>query len=178
VFSRQALPIVDRSRFGAASGARRGAYVLLDSSGGEPEIILIGTGSEVALCVAAADQLSDLKVRVVSMPSWELFAQQPQAYRDEVLPPSVTTRLAVEAASPLGWERWVGADGDVVGLNRFGASAPYQEVFKHLNFTPEFVAQRARDLLERGGQRDGSGVPPSTYTTDRASAQKAGADRH
>jgi transketolase len=176
VFSRQALPIFDRTRLGDASGARRGGYVLLDSDG-SPDLILIGTGSEVALCVEAREQLSGINVRVVSMPSWELFAEQSQTYRDQVLPPDVTARLAVEAASPLGWERWVGANGDVVGLHRFGASAPYQEVLRHLNFTPEFVAQRARELLERGGQRDGSGIPPSTFAADRASAQKsAGAD--
>jgi transketolase len=86
------------------------------------------------------------------MPSWELFAAQAQSYRDEVLPPSVTTRLSVEAGSPLGWERWVGQHGDVIGLNRFGASAPAAEVYKHLNFTPEFLAQRARDLVERCGK--------------------------
>jgi transketolase len=86
------------------------------------------------------------------MPSWELFAAQPQAYRDEVLPPSVTARFAVEAASPLGWERWVGQQGEVLGLNRFGASAPYTDIYKHLNFTPEFIAQRARELVERSTQ--------------------------
>ena len=138
--------------------------------------MLIGTGSEVALCLEARELLNDLKVRVVSMPSWELFAQQPQAYRDEVLPPAVTVRVAVEATSPLGWERWVGQSGDVVGLNRFGASAPYQEIYKHLHFTPEFVAERARELLERGGKRDGAGVPPGTFTADRASASKAAGD--
>jgi transketolase len=116
------------------------------------------------------------RVRVVSMPSWELFAAQPRAYRDEVLPPSVTARVGVEAASPLGWERWVGLQGDVVGLNRFGASAPASDVYKHLNFTPEYIAQRARDLVDRGPDRDGAGVPNSTLSADRATFSKAAGD--
>jgi transketolase len=178
VFSRQALPIWDRSVFGSADGARKGAYVLADSSGGQPEVILIGTGSEVSLVMGARDLLQQdgRRVRVVSMPSWELFSAQPDAYRDEVLPPAVTARVAVEAASPLGWERWVGQEGDIVGLHRFGASAPYQDIYKHLNFTPEYIAQRARDLLERGSKRDGAGVPPGTFKADRASFSKAAGD--
>src|SRR6266542_59143 len=175
VFSRQALPIFDRTRLGAASGARRGAYVLADAAG-PPDVILIGTGSEVVLAMHARDLLSEVKVRVVSMPSWELFGQQPQSYRDDVLPPSVTARVAIEAASPIGWERWVGASGDVVGLYRFGASAPYTDIYTHLNFTPEYIAQRARELLSRRGQRDGDGVPPATFTADRASFSKAAGD--
>jgi transketolase len=90
---------------------------------------------------------------VVSLPSWELFAQQPQSYRDEVLPPSISARVAIEAASTFGWERWVGQTGEIVGLNRFGASAPIADIYKNLNFTPEFIAQRARDLLERSVKR-------------------------
>jgi transketolase len=153
VFSRQALPIFDRSTLGPAAGARKGAYVLADSPGGQPDVILVATGSEVSLVMAARDALladgGGRRVRVVSMPSWELFADQPQTYRDEVLPPAVSARLAVEAASPLGWERWVGERGEVMGLNHFGASAPLADIYKHFNFTPEFVAQRARDLVER-----------------------------
>jgi transketolase len=138
-------------------------------------LILISTGSEVSLIVDAMGilQQQGRRVRVVSMPSWELFGSQPQSYRDEVLPPSITARFAVEAASPLGWERWVGATGDVLGLNRFGASAPYTDIYKHLNFTPEFIAQRARDLMDQGAQRDGPGVPASTRSADRASFSKA-----
>jgi transketolase len=147
VFSRQALPVFDRTQLAPAAGARRGAYVLADPADGTPELILIGTGSEVALCVEARELLKDVRTRVVSMPSTELFAQQDQAYRDSVLPPSVPARFAVEAASPLGWERWVGPRGDVMGLNRFGASAPYQDIYRQLDFTPECVAQRARALL-------------------------------
>jgi transketolase len=165
VFSRQALPIFDRSVCGPASGARKGAYVLMDAAGGPPEVILIATGSEVSLAMGAHEILhkEGRRVRVVSMPSWELFAAQPQAYRDEVLPPSVTARVGVEAASPLGWERWVGQGGDVIGLNRFGASAPYTDVYKHLNFTPDYIAGRARMLLERGAVRDGASVPSGAF---------------
>jgi transketolase len=169
VFSRQALPVFDRAVCGPASGARKGAYVLAEASAGDPEVILIATGSEVSLVMDAREILTQAqrKVRVVSMPSWELFAEQSQSYRDEVLPPSITTRLAVEAASPLGWERWVGPNGDVLGLHRFGASAPYTDIYKHLNFTPDFIAQRARELMERGGKRDGAGEPPLMKTTER-----------
>jgi transketolase len=148
VFSRQALPIYVRAQLGPASGARRGGYVLSDSSG-IPAVILIASGSEVELAFLARDLLEaeGTAVRVVSLPSWELFAAQPQSYRDEVLPPAVTARLGIEAASPLGRERWVGGRGDIVGLDRFGASAPAAEFYKHLNFTPESIAQRARALL-------------------------------
>jgi transketolase len=176
VFSRQALPIFDRSSLGPAAGARRGAYVLADDA--DPQVILIATGSEVALAMGARELLrSDgYRVRVVSMPSWELFAAQPSGYRDTVLPPAITARIGIEAAAPLGWERWVGLQGDVVALHRFGASAPYTDVYKHLDFTPEHIAQRARELIERGGQRDGAGVPPSTLSADRATFSKAAGD--
>jgi transketolase len=180
VFSRQALPIYDRSVVAPASGARKGAYVLVDPPDGQPEVILISTGSEVSLAMGARDllQREGRRVRVVSMPSWELFAAQPRSYRDDVLPPSITARVSVEAASPLGWERWVGDDGDVIGLNRFGASAPYTDIYKNLNFTPEYIAQRAREVLERRAQRDGAGVPSGTLKADRASYSKAaGEDR-
>jgi transketolase len=155
VFSRQTLPIYDRTKFAPASGARKGGYVLVDAPGGQPDLILIATGSEVSLATAAHDLLvqAGLKPRVVSLPSWELFGQQPQSYRDEVLPPSITARVAIEAASTFGWERWVGQTGEIVGLNRFGASAPIADIYKNLNFTPEFIAQRARDLLERSVKR-------------------------
>ena len=178
VFSRQALPIFDRSVCGPAAGARKGAYVLIDAENGSPDAILIATGSEVALAMQAREllQKDGADVRVVSMPSWELFAAQPQAYRDEVLPPSVVARVGIEAASPLGWERWVGQDGDVIGLNRFGASAPYTDVYKHLNFTADYVADRARELLRRGTKRDGAGVPSGTFKADRASFSKAAGD--
>jgi transketolase len=178
VFSRQALPIYDRTVYREATGARRGAYVLAEADGGPPELILIGTGSEVSLVMRAREllQKEGRRVRVVSMPSWELFEAESQAYRDAVLPPAVMARIAVEAASPLGWERWVGQDGDVIGLHRFGASAPYTDVYQHLNFMPEYIAQRARELLERGGKRDGAGVPSGSLTADRASFSKATGD--
>jgi transketolase len=168
VFSRQALPIFDRSACGAVSGARKGAYVLLDAPGSVPEVILIATGSEVALAVSARELLEaeGRRTRVVSMPSWELFAAQPASYRDEVLPPSVVARVSIEAASPLGWERWVGQQGDVIGLNRFGASAPIADVYKNLNFTPEYIADRARDVLQRGAQRDGATSPSPIALTE------------
>jgi transketolase len=161
VFSRQALPIFDRTVCGDVSGARKGAYVLMDASNGAPEVILIATGSEVGLAMDARELLErdGHRTRVVSMPSWELFGAQPQAYRDQVLPPSVVARVSIEAASPLGWERWVGLQGTVIGLNRFGASAPIADVYRHLNFTPEYVADRARALLQGGAGRDGAGTP-------------------
>jgi transketolase len=152
IFSRQPLPIYDRTRFGPAAGARQGAYVLADAPGGSPDLILIATGSEVGMAVAARELLEQQghRTRVVSMPSWELFGAQSQSYRDDVLPPAVTARVAIEAASPLGWERWVGLQGVIIGLNRFGASAPINDIYAHLNFTPECIAQRARELLEHG----------------------------
>jgi transketolase len=178
VFSRQALPIYDRSICGPASGARKGAYVLMEAEGGAPELILISTGSEVSIAMAAREILNKEghRVRVVSMPSWELFEAQPQGYRDEVLPPSITARVSIEAASPLGWERWVGLNGDVIGLNRFGASAPYTDIYTHLNFTPEYIAERARYVLQSGATHDGAAVPPGTFKADRASFSKAAGD--
>jgi transketolase len=174
VFSRQGLPVLDRTKFGAVEGARKGAYVLSKPAHGEaPHVILIGTGSELSIAVSASELLANdgIAVSVVSMPSWELFSAQPVEYRNQVLPPSVKARVAVEAGSPLGWERWVGDEGDVVGLDRFGASAPYQTIYQHLGFTAEHVAERARALL--GHQRPNEGVPPGTATSPRASFEKA-----
>jgi transketolase len=148
LLTRQKLPIVDRATIG--DGVSHGAYVLADSDG-TPDLILIATGSEVevALDARAGLEAQGVKARVVSMPSWELFEQQPPEYRDQVLPPEVTARLAVEAAVPLGWERFVGLTGDVVGLNRFGASAPYQVIFEQLGFTGENVTLRALAVLDK-----------------------------
>jgi transketolase len=150
LLSRQKLPILDRSTMAPAAQLKRGAYVLADSEG-TPDVILIASGSEVAVALNARQQLQEqgVKTRVVSMPSWELFEQQAPAYRDEVLPPEVTARLAIEAAVPLGWERYVGNLGDVVGLNRFGASAPYKKIFEELGFTGENVALRTLAVLDR-----------------------------
>jgi transketolase len=149
--SRQNVPTLDRSKFAAADGLRQGAYVLADAPGGKPDLILIGTGSELSLVVAAKEKLAaqNIQARVVSMPSWELFDRQAQAYRDAVLPRSVRARLAVEAALPLGWHRYVGDGGDVVGVERFGASAPGNVVMEKFGFTVGHVVERATALLER-----------------------------
>jgi transketolase len=160
--SRQNLPPIDRDRFAKADGLRLGAYVLAEAGAAgdaaTPDLILIATGSEVWVCLAARDLLEaeGVATRVVSMPCWELFSEQDQAYRDQVLPPGVRARLAVEAASPFGWREWVGDAGDVVGVERFGASAPGEEVLEHYGFTAGNVAGAARALLERLG-RTGDG---------------------
>jgi transketolase len=151
VTTRQALPIIDRKTHGAAEGVQRGGYVLLDSSG-EPDAILIGTGSEVPLALEAAALLADRGVaaRVVSMVSWELFDAQPQEYRDTVLPPSVKARVSVEASVTMGWERYVGSEGVSVGIDHFGASAPFQTLYQEFGITAERVAGEAEELVKRG----------------------------
>ncbi len=152
VLTRQALPTLDRSRYAAASGLARGAYVLADGDG-EPQVVLLATGSEVSLCVAAHEQLASegIRTRVVSMPSWELFEQQSQEYRDAVLPPQVTARISVEQASTMGWERYVGADGMSIGMHTFGSSAPLKDLLKKFGFTPEHIVSTARALASRAG---------------------------
>ena len=147
--TRQSLPILDRRQLGAADGVARGGYVLLDPPKGKPSAILLATGSEVHLALDAARALADegRHVRVVSMPSLELFAAQPAAYRDAVLPPAVRVRVAVEAAHPQPWWRWVGDAGDVVGLDHFGASAPYQRLYQEFGMTADVVATRVRARL-------------------------------
>jgi transketolase len=149
ILTRQNLPIPDRAAAQPGGGVERGAYVLADAPEGKPQVILIATGSEVAVALGAQKILQGKGIpsRVVSMPSWELFEAQPQAYRDAVLPPAVTARLAVEAGTPLGWHRYVGLHGDIVGLDRFGASAPAGVLFERFGFTPEQVAARALRLL-------------------------------
>jgi transketolase len=149
VLSRQNVPTLERSQHASADGLRRGAYVLADAPGGRADIILIGTGSELSLVVAARERLAkqNIHARVVSMPSWELFDQQPEEYRATILPKSVPARLAVEAALPLGWHRYVGDNGDVVGIERFGASAPGNVVMEKLGFTVDHVVERATALL-------------------------------
>ena len=152
VLSRQELPVIDRERYAPASGLHRGAYVLADASGGEPELILLATGSEVWLTLAARDELEqrqEIPTRVVSMPCWELFEDQPADYRDEVLPPNVTARLAVEAGSTALWHKWVGVLGGVVGIDRYGASAPGGIVLSKFGFTPDNVVDRALAVLHR-----------------------------
>jgi transketolase len=152
VLSRQALPTLDRARYAPAAGVARGAYVLADAPGGAPEIILLATGSEVALVVAVHETLRAERIhsRVVSMPSWEIFERQPLEYRDAVLPPAVTARVAVEQASTFGWERYVGTRGRMVGMSTFGASAPLKELDRRFGFEPDRVAAIAREVLGRG----------------------------
>jgi transketolase len=144
------LPTLDRTQLAPANGVRRGAYVLWDTAP-SPELILIASGSEVALALDAARRLASegTRTRVVSMPSWELFEQQSTAYRSSVLPPTVSARVAVEAGRTLGWERYVGERGSVVGVDRFGASAPGPEVAARLGLTAETVERRAREMLGR-----------------------------
>jgi transketolase len=147
--TRQNVPVIDRTRYASAEGLARGAYVLAEAASGQPAIILIAAGSEVPLALGAYEQLAQqgIAARVVSMPSWELFDQQPQAYRDEVLPPSVTARLAIEAGVPQGWHKYVGSAGEVIALNRFGASAPFKVLFEHFGFTVENVVRVACSVL-------------------------------
>jgi transketolase len=149
--TRQKLPVLDRTELADADGLARGAYVLADAGDGRPDIILIATGSEVHLALEAHGQLArqGVKARVVSMPSWELFDQQPQTYQDQVLPPTVTARLAIEAGVPQGWHRYVGPAGEVIGLDRFGASAPYKTLMERFGFTAENIVSRALALLGR-----------------------------
>jgi len=149
--SRQPLPTLDRNKYAPASGVSRGAYVLADAPGGNPEVIIIASGSEVSLAVEAHEKLlsEGIRSRVVSMPSWEIFEHQPQAYRDSVLPPNVKARVAVEQASILGWERYVGDSGRVIGMNTFGASAPLKELQRKFGFEPDQVILAAKQQLNR-----------------------------
>lgn len=149
ILSRQNLPTIERNHYALADGLKRGAYVLADAAEGKPDLILIATGSELHLAVAARGELArrNIHVRVVSMPSWELFDCQPQDYRDSVLLPEAPKRLAIEAGSPLGWHRYVGDGGDVLGVERFGASAPGKTVLREYGFTVENVCRRALALL-------------------------------
>jgi len=148
--TRQALPTLDRTKYAPASGVAKGAYVLADSEG-TPEVILIGTGSEVHPCVQAYEQLKSegVKARVVSMPSWELFERQDEAYREQVLPAAVRARVAVEKAGAFGWERWVGLSGAVVGMRSFGASAPLKQLQQKFGFTVENVVKVAREVMQK-----------------------------
>ena len=147
--SRQPIPVLDRTKYAAASGVAKGGYILADADGGKPDVILIGSGTEVPLCVEAYEKLKPegVKARVVSLPCWELFAAQDQSYRDSVLPPSIKARVAVEMASTFGWERYVGLEGKVVGMRSFGASAPLKDLLKHFGFTVDAVISAAKDVL-------------------------------
>ena len=150
ILTRQALPTIDRTKYAAASGLTKGAYILADAADGKPDVILMGTGSEVALCLSAHEQLvgEGIKSRVVSMPSWEIFEHQPQEYRDSVLPPSITARVSVELGSTLGWRQYVGSNGRTIGMKTFGASAPLQELQKKFGFRREDVIAAAKDQIK------------------------------
>jgi transketolase len=164
--TRQALPTLDRKEFAPAEGLARGAYVLADLGKGKPEIILMASGSEVPIMLEAGRKLAAAgrRVRLVSFPSWELFDEQPPAYRRKVLPPEIKARVAIEAAATMGWERWTGEAGVVIGIDRFGASAPYQEIYRQLGLTPEAVVRAARKLL-----------PPAKKAAARKPTKKAAA---
>ncbi len=155
VLTRQAVPTFDRNRYAAADGTARGAYVLADAPQHQPEVLLLATGSEVALCVAAYEQLKTegVHARVVSMPSWELFEHQSGEYRDSVLPPAIGARVAVEEASSFGWERYAGLDGTVLGMHTFGLSAPAKIVAQHFGFEPQHVVQAAHAQIDRANRR-------------------------
>jgi transketolase len=151
VLTRQALPVIDRNKYAAASGLARGAYILADAQNSKPEVLLLGTGSEVPLCLEAYERLKadGIQARVVSMPSWELFDDQPQDYRDSVLPPSVTARVSVEQASTFGWAKYVGGTGHSIGMRSFGASAPLKDLVKKFGFTVEHVVAAAKEQIGR-----------------------------
>jgi transketolase len=150
VLTRQAVPTLDRAKFAPTSGLTKGAYVLAQSAGAQPDVLLLATGSEVSLCVEAYEQLSKegIGARVVSMPSWELFERQDQAYRDSVLPPGVKARVSVEMASTFGWSRYVGMSGSSIGMHSFGASAPLKALLKHFGFTVEHIVAEAKAQIQ------------------------------
>jgi transketolase len=149
VLTRQKLGFIDRTRYAPAAGVARGAYVLSDSPGGDPQVLLMSSGSEVALILEAQEKLEaeGIRARVVSMPSHELFAAQSQDYRDSILPPGIR-RISIEASHPMSWQRWVGCDGVALGLHRFGASAPYKQLYEHLGLTVDKVVETARQLAQ------------------------------
>ena len=149
ILTRQALPTLDRAKYAAASGLARGAYILADAPNGKPDVLLLATGSEVALCVQAYEQLArdGIKARVVSMPCWRLFEAQDQTYRDSVLPPTVKARVSVEEGSTFGWERYVGENGESLGMHFFGASAPLKSLQTKFGFTSEHVVEAAKVQL-------------------------------
>jgi transketolase len=151
ILSRQKLPTFDRTKYASAKGVARGAYILSEAPGGTPQAILIGTGSEVQLCLKAQDILAKdgIKVRVVSIPSWELFDAQDQAYRDSVLPPELIARVSVEASAALGWEHYTGLTGARIGMHSFGASAPAADVYRKFGITSDAVVKAAREQIAR-----------------------------
>jgi transketolase len=149
VFTRQAMPTLDRKKYAPASGVAKGAYVLADEAGGKPDVILMASGSELGLCVAAYEKLTadGVKARVVSMPCWELFEQQDAAYKESVLPANVTARVSVEMESVFGWDRYVGPKGKSIGMHSFGASAPLKDLLKRFGFDVDHVLAAAKEVL-------------------------------
>jgi transketolase len=151
ILTRQNVPVIDRGRFQPAAGLRKGAYILSDSSSSKPDVILMATGSEVHLALEAHEKLRSegIETRVISMPSWELFEQQPEKYRQEILPPGVTKRISMEAGITLGWHRYIGREGEIIGLDHFGASAPGGVLLKEFGFTVENISRRVKSLLTK-----------------------------
>jgi len=151
VLSRQAMPTLDRTKYAPASGVAKGGYILADAQDGKPQVILIGTGSELSLCVSAYEKLTGegIRARVVSMPSTDIFDKQDDAYKNSVLPPDVAARVSVEAASVFGWERYVGLQGAIIGMTTFGGSAPAKDLYKKFVITTDHVIQAAKDVLAR-----------------------------
>jgi transketolase len=154
--SRQAVPTLDRTQYASAEGLRRGAYILTDLGEGETEVILMASGTEVSLVIEAAELLANegKSVRVVSFPSWELFSKQDERYQKQVLPPSVKARVAIEAGLPMGWEKWVGDQGEIIGIESFGASAPYKVLFEKFNLTAEHIVAAANVAMEQVREKD------------------------
>jgi transketolase len=149
ILSRQPLPTLDRGKYAPASGVAKGGYVLAGDANQKPDILFLATGSELSLAAGAYEKLTSegVKARVVSLPSWEIFEQQPKEYRDSVIPPDVTARVSIEQASTLGWSQYVGSHGRTIGMSTFGASAPLKELQKKFGFTPDSVLSVARELL-------------------------------
>ncbi len=160
VLSRQPLPTLDRSKYASAAGVATGAYILADAEDGRPEVLLLGSGSEVSLCIAAYEQLTSegIKARVISMPSWEIFEHQSQDYRDQVIPPGVTARVSVEQASTFGWASYVGPTGQSIGMKTFGASAPLKALQQRFGFTPEHIVAAAKAQLDPLARAPGSAL--------------------
>ena len=151
VLSRQRLPTFDRARYASPKGLARGAYVMADAENAKPDVILIGTGSEVSLCVEAYESLKEegIPARIISMPSWELFEQQDEAYRDSVLPPDIRARVSVEMGSVIGWDRYAGQTGAKIGMHTFGSSAPLKDLLTKFGFTPAKVVAAAKEQIAR-----------------------------
>ncbi|MGC1249948.1 MAG: transketolase C-terminal domain-containing protein, partial [Xanthobacteraceae bacterium] len=160
VLSRQKLPVFDRDRYAAAAGLARGAYIMAEAEGGKPDVILIASGSEVQLCIQAFETLKSRRIaaRVVSMPSWELFERQDRRYRDEVLPPRITARVAVEMGATIGWDRYAGPTGAIVGMHSFGASGPIGDVLAKFGFVPDKIVEAAENQIAEN-KNSGAGDP-------------------